>query len=105
MGWCIPAESDEVSAVKFLPNLSLAKRIAVDIGCDDAHEVHRAIQQRCPGVLQIHVRLDELSRDEYDDLCFAIELEITQRRARARPPCAASANTEVQPEPAASALD
>ena len=67
--------------MKFFPNLSLAKRIAVDIGCDDAHEVHRAIERRCPGVLHIRVRSDELSRDQYDDLCFAIESEVAKRRS------------------------
>ncbi len=66
--------------MKFFPNLSLAKRIAADIGCDDAHEVHRAIQRRCPGVLHISVRCDELSRDAYDDLCFAIQSDMGRLR-------------------------
>jgi hypothetical protein len=81
----VPAES-EITALKFLPNLSLARRVAADIGCNDAHEVHRAIQRRCPGVLQIHVRRDELSREEYEDLCFAIESEVAHaRRVRGVP--------------------
>jgi hypothetical protein len=54
-----------------------------DIECDDAHEVHRAIERRCPGVLIISVRFDEMSRDEYDDLCFAIESEIARSRVLA----------------------
>jgi hypothetical protein len=49
--------------VKLFPNLNLAKRIAADIGCDDAHEVHRA-----------------LSRDRYEDLCFAIQSEVVRLR-------------------------
>ena len=70
--------------MKFLPNLSLARRIAADIDCDDAREVHRAIQRRCPGVLQIHVTIDELSRDQYDDLCFAVESEVAMLRRAGR---------------------
>jgi hypothetical protein len=85
MGWCVPAESKVAPTMKFLPNLNLAKRIAADIGCHDAHEVHRAIQRRCPDVLQIHLTFDELSRDQYDDLCFAIESEVGQLRRTARP--------------------
>ena len=66
--------------MRFLPNLSLAKRIAADIGCDDARAVYRAIQRRCPGVLHISVRSDDLSRESYEDLCFAIESEVARLR-------------------------
>lgn len=79
MGQGVPADA-EIKAVKFLPNLSLAKRIADDIGCDDILEVHRALKRRSPGVLRIHVRFAELSRDEYEDLCFAIESEVARSR-------------------------
>jgi hypothetical protein len=77
MGRDVPAEQ-EVSTVKFLPNLSLAKRIGADIGCDDPLEVHRAIQRRCPGMLRMNVRFPELSREMYEDLCFAVESEIAR---------------------------
>jgi hypothetical protein len=49
----------------------------------DAHEVHRAIERRFPGVLHITVRFDEMSRDEYDELCYAIESEIARSRVLA----------------------
>lgn len=62
--------------MRFLPNLSLARRIAADIGCDDARAVYRAIQRRCPGVLHISVGSDDLSRESYEDLCFAIQSEV-----------------------------
>jgi hypothetical protein len=62
--------------VKLFPNLYLARRIAVDIGCDDPHEVHRAMQPKAPGLLFINARRDELTRDQYEDLCYAIELEL-----------------------------
>jgi hypothetical protein len=75
----VPTEP-EIATVKFYPNLELARRIAADIGRDDAHEVYRAMERRCPGVLFIHVRLNELSRDQYDDLCYAVESEITRSR-------------------------
>jgi hypothetical protein len=64
--------------VKFFPNLSIAKRVAADIGCDDPHAVHRAIQRRCPGVLHLSVKFDDLSRESYEDLCFAIQSEIAR---------------------------
>jgi hypothetical protein len=75
----VPAEQ-EIKTVKFLPNLSLAKRIAVDIGCDDRLEVPRAIQRRAPGLLFINARFDELSREQYEDLCFAIECDVGRLR-------------------------
>jgi hypothetical protein len=71
--------------LRFTPNLALAKRIAVDIGCDDALKVHRTIQRRCPGVLRIHVTFPELSRDEYEDLCYAIESEVGGVHRAVRP--------------------
>jgi hypothetical protein len=54
----------------------LAKRIAADLGVDDVRAVQEAIKRRAPGVLSIHVRFDELSRDQYDDLCDAVEDEL-----------------------------
>jgi len=66
--------------VKFLPNLAFAKRVAADIGCDDAREVHRAMQRRCPGVLSIDVRSSDLSRDQYEDLLYAVESEVARAR-------------------------
>ena len=65
---------------RFLPNLALARRVASDIGCDDPIEVHRAIQRRAPGVLVIHRQFEELSADQYADLCYAIESEIERSR-------------------------
>jgi hypothetical protein len=38
------------------------------------------MQRRCPGVLRIDVRYAELSGDEYEDLCFAIESEVAETR-------------------------
>lgn len=73
----------EIALVKFWPNLSLARRIAIDIDCNDAYEVHRAIQRRCPGVLHISVKLDEMSREAYEDLCYAIESEMARSRGGA----------------------
>jgi hypothetical protein len=66
---------------RFYPNLSLAKRIARDIARDDVLEAYRAIQRRAPGLLFINARFDELSNDQYADLCFAIESEV-ERTAR-----------------------
>ncbi len=71
--------------MKWYPNLSLAKRIAVDIGCDDPLEVYRAIQRKASGVLFINARFDELSADQYEDLCYAIESEIARVRRGSRP--------------------
>jgi hypothetical protein len=68
---------------RFTPNLALAKRIAGDIGSDNALEVYAVIQRRAPGLLVINARFDELSRDQYEDLCFAIESEL-QRYPRPR---------------------
>jgi hypothetical protein len=69
----------EIEAVRFLPNLTLARSNAADLGRNDPVEVYRAIERRCPCVLMIHGRYDELSRDQYDDLCYAVELELTRR--------------------------
>lgn len=61
---------------RFLPSFGLARRIAADIGAADAGEVYRAIERRAPGVLFVNARVDELSRDQYEDLCFAVESEL-----------------------------
>jgi hypothetical protein len=68
--------------LRFTPNLALAKRIASDIGCEDVPDVYGAIQRRAPGVLFINAQFDELSRDQYEDLCFAIESELQSLRRR-----------------------
>jgi hypothetical protein len=64
--------------VKLFPNLNLAKRVALDIGCDDPQAVYRAMQRRYPGVLHVSMRFDELSRESYEDLCFAIQSEVAR---------------------------
>jgi hypothetical protein len=74
----VPPEP-EVQTMRVLPNLALARRIAAEVRRTDAVEVYRALERRCPGVLRLSVRLDELSRDQYDDLCCAVELELTRR--------------------------
>jgi hypothetical protein len=53
--------------------------MAADLGHGDAVDVYRAIQRRCPGVLFIHARYDELSRDQYEDVCHAVESELSRR--------------------------
>ena len=65
--------------MRFLPNLALARRMAADLGHGDEVEVYSAIQRRCPGVLFIHARYDELSRDQYENLCYAVESELSRR--------------------------
>lgn len=40
----------------------------------------RAMGRRCPGVLSINVRRDELSREMYEDLCYAVESELVCSR-------------------------
>jgi hypothetical protein len=64
--------------LRFTPNLALATRIARDIERDDVLEVYRAIQRRASGLLFINARFDELSSDQYADLCFAIESEVNR---------------------------
>jgi hypothetical protein len=66
--------------LRFRPNLALAKRIAGDIGYENVLEVYQAIQRRAPGLLVVNARFGELSRDQYEDLCFAIESELQRVR-------------------------
>jgi hypothetical protein len=71
--------------MKFQPNMALARRVPSDIGCDDVDEVYRAIERRCAGLLFIDARRYELNRTEYEDVCFAVELELARgRRHRLR---------------------
>jgi hypothetical protein len=54
----------------------LARRIPLDLGVDDVGVVD-ALKRRAPGALEL--RADELARDQYDDLCDAVEPEIRGR--------------------------
>jgi hypothetical protein len=63
-------------SARFLPSFSLARRIAADIGAVDPADVYGAIQRRAPGLVLFHARGDELSKDQYEDLCFAVESEL-----------------------------
>jgi hypothetical protein len=53
--------------------------MAADLGHGDEVEVYSAIQRRCPGVLFMQARYDELSRDEFEDVCYAVECELSRR--------------------------
>jgi hypothetical protein len=60
---------------------AVAKRIAADLALADPYVVQEALRRRAPGVLSIGFRVDELSRDQYDDLCDAVESELSRSKA------------------------
>jgi len=65
-----------VAKRKLMERLSpVAKRIAADLGVADAYVVQDALKRRAPGVL-FDVRLDELSREQLEDLADAVQSEL-----------------------------
>jgi hypothetical protein len=93
VGQHVRAEREvQAMTVRYRPNLALAKRIASDLGRDDVLEVYGAIQRRALGLLFINARFDELSRDQYEDLCSAIKSELGRRPAHSYFPSARTAD-------------
>ena len=63
---------------------ALCKRIARDLELSDWRVAQDALARRTPRVVRMDVHPGELTQDEYESLCDAVDAEIDRRRGPRR---------------------